>query len=245
MKILENWKIYYKRLAAQQVLAETLMDGEAVPEQEPGEGSSESYAEMLSDQEMMRAVFFDLQEGAEDSVSLVSMIRDDQWEQADPRRFHESLTTSTRGGFLTPYSVESFAGMKLFKLEGYNIGFAVKSDGDVVSVHNNSGVGGVGSELMQATIRNGGAKLDHFDGFLTGLYVKNGFSKVLGSDSWNDAYAPQDWKYEPVNIFDPRTSIHAKELATYDTIEQMPAAMKAKIKSYEAGKPDIVYRGRG
>jgi hypothetical protein len=98
---------------------------------------------------------------------------------------------------------------------------------------------------MEAAIRNGGSKLDHFDGFLTGFYDSNGFSKIVGSDGWNDEYAPDGWEYEPVNIWDPNTSVYSRELNKHQRMDEVPRELKEKIQSYKAGRPDIIYRVRG
>lgn len=230
----------YQRLSAQQILAESLLEPEEKLEQKPGEGSASEYAERFADQELMKGIAL-LEEGDED-LNVLELIRTDAWEEQDPESFMKSLQASKRGTFLTPYTPEELSEMNLFKLKGYNIGFALKSDGDIVSVHNNAGVRGAGSHLMEAAIRNGGTKLDHFDGFLTGFYEANGFGKVVGADAWNDQYAPEGWKYEKVNIWDPRNSVYAKELSKYSKMEEIPSELRAKIQSYESGKPDIVYR---
>lgn len=242
-KIMESWRSHYKRLAAQNILAESIVDKEELPLQEPGEGSAENYSILAAEHDMMADVFA-LGEG-DDNTSVLEMIRTDQWEESNAKRFLESLSAGTRGGFLTPYSEKDLAAMKLFKLEDHNLGFAIKPDGDIVSVHNNSGLGGVGNEMMSAAVRNGGKKLDHFDGFLTGFYNKNGFGKVTDAWAWNDKYAPENWKYEPVNIFDPRTSIYANEIKKYNSIEEMPDDLRAKIRAYESGRPDVVFRQLG
>lgn len=242
-KVWESKWNKYRRLAAQQLLAESLVEPEQKLEQTPGEGSAEAYAERFADHELMKGIAL-LEEGDDDPNAL-ELIQADAWEEQNPQSFLESLTASKRGAFLTPYTLEELASMRLFKLKGYNIGFAIKSDGDIVSVHNNAGARGAGSALMQAAIRNGGTKLDHFDGFLTGFYDKNGFSKVVSADAWNDQYAPDGWKYEKVNIWDPRTSVYARELAKYDRMDDVPNELKAKIQAYESGRPDIVYRVRG
>ena len=36
-----------------------------------------------------------------------------------------------------------------------------------------------------------------------------------------------------------------KELAKYDNIEDVPDELKAKIRSYEEGRPDVVFRELG
>lgn len=225
------------------MLAESLVDPQAQIEQEPGRGSPAEYAERFLDQELMKGLTL-LEEG-DDDPSAIDLISKDIWEEGDPHRFAESLYSSKRESMLTPYDLGEFASMKLFKLKNYNIGFALKSDGDIVAVHNNAGVRGAGPALMTAAIRNGGSKLDHFDGFLTGFYESNGFGKVVGVDAWNDEYAPDGWQYETVNIWDPRNSVYAKELAKYNKMEEVPKELMAKIQSYEKGKPDIVYRVKG
>lgn len=156
--------------------------------------------------------------------------------------FIESLKSSKRSEYLTHYTEEDFKLMTTYKIKDYNAGFAVKLDGDIVSVHNNSGIGGAGKHLIQAAVKVGGNKLDHFDGYLTGFYSKLGF-KVVGSDEWNDDYAPTGWQYEPVNIFDPDSSIHANQLKQIKINgSEIPKDLKNKIQSYKEGKPDIVYR---
>ncbi len=180
------------------------------------------------------------EDNSNSNQSLVELITNNEFDVNSPE-FSKSLKSGKRGEFLTDYTADEYGKMKTYKVKGYNVGFAIKSDGDIVSVHNNSGIGGVGSVLIQAAKSMGGTKLDHFDGFLTGLYSKNGF-KVVGSDEWNDDYAPNDWEYQPVDIFNPQFSIYADELKKYSDISQVPNELKRKIELYKNGKPDIVYR---
>lgn len=238
----DKWQ-QYKRLAAQQLLAEALVDGEDRLEIEQGGGSAQEYAERYADHELMKGIAL-LEEG-EENPGVLESIEGDAWEPGDPHRFAESLYASKRESFLTPYTLGELASTNLFKLKGYKIGFAIKGDGDLIAVHNNAGVRGAGVSLMKAAIRNGGSKLDHFDGFLTGFYDQNGFSKVVNVDAWNDEYAPQGWNYETVNVWDPRRSVYAKQLAKYGQMEDVPQELRAKIQAYESGRPDIVYRVRG
>lgn len=244
-EILETWKAHYKRLAAQNILGEGLVEPDNFPKQKPGGGDPDTYSRLACDQGLMANVVMSLQEG-DDNESILSMINNDEWEEQNPESFKQSLESGKRSEYLTYYTVEELSKMRLFKLKGHNVGYAIKdNEGDIVSVHNNSGVGGLGVALIESAKRNGGKKLDHFDGFLTGFYKKNGFAKVTKAWAWDDQYAPENWKYEPVNIFDPRKSIHAKELAKYDNIEDVPDELKAKIRSYEEGRPDVVFRELG
>jgi hypothetical protein len=89
--------------------------------------------------------------------------------------------------------------MKLFKLRGFNIGFALKQkDGqftEIVAVHNNEpDVRGVGKLLVRAAVQNGGRYLDHFDGFLSPLYQSSGF-REYARDKYDPKYDP-DGKFE-------------------------------------------------
>lgn len=105
----------------------------------------------------------------------IQSIRNDQWIH-DPNSFLASLGKSKRPQYLTKFSLDELAGMHLYKLDGFNIGFAIKPDGDIVAIHNNeSDIKGIGDELIQAAIRKGGFKLNHFDGPLSDYYERNGF----------------------------------------------------------------------
>lgn len=155
--------------------------------------------------------------------------------ETTPEEFLASVKSSTRVEFMTPYTVDELATFNLFKVEGFNIGFAVKDDGDIILVHNNAEVGGIGRLLIEKAVENGGKKLDHFDGFLTGFY--RGLSFALDSnDQFADEWTPEGWKFEPVNIDDPSTSIYAEELEAEGDVK-LDAAER-----YRAGKPDVVYR---
>lgn len=178
--------------------------------------------------------------GQPGSENLGDLIKSDQWDPPDPQKFLASLTSGKRSEMLTPYSAGELSKMHLFKAQGSNAGFAIKSDGDIVAVHNNTGVGGIGGELIKAAKRNGGVKLDHFDGFLTGFYERFGF-KVVSHEPFNDDYAPQGWKYTPVDFLDPGQSVYAKDARSTPEEHWSPELIDAKQR-YEAGKPDVVYR---
>ena len=152
----------------------------------------------------------------------------------DPELFYDSYTSSKRISYLTPYTIDDLKEFKLFKLRNYKIGFAIKN-GDIILVHNNESVGGIGDILMQKAIEFGGTHLDHFDGYLTGFYKRNRF-KLRNNDHFNDLYAPEDWEYESINVYDPNKSIYPEELKTSTT------DIKLAEKRYDSGRPDVVYR---
>ena len=59
-------------------------------------------------------------------------------------RFQESLYSGKRSGYLSYYSFEELSQMSLFMLREHNAGFALKGGNDIVSVHNNSSLRGLG-----------------------------------------------------------------------------------------------------
>jgi hypothetical protein len=101
---------------------------------------------------------------------VIEKIKDNDFTN-DPETFLESLQKSSRKEMLTDYTIDDLKDMMTYKLNGYDIGYALKQDdkgnfNEIVSVFNNSGIKGVGDDLIQSAIRNGGRYLDHFDGFL-------------------------------------------------------------------------------
>ena len=126
----------------------------------------------------------------EGSEEVLDVIKDDSYSD-DVNDFHKSLNKSKHSLMLTPYSKSELKTMKLFKLDGYDIGFALKKkDGkfqELVAVHNNTDIKGVGGELVKSAIRMGAKYLDHFDGFLTKFYKELGF-KEISRDKYDAQY---------------------------------------------------------
>jgi hypothetical protein len=92
------------------------------------------------------------------------------------------------------YTPDQYAQMDLYVSDDGLSGFAVKQDGDLVSVFSAPGLGR-GEALVDAAIARGARKLDAFDegGFLPRLYGSKGFVEV-GRDPWNPAYKPKVWR---------------------------------------------------
>ena len=112
-----------------------------------------------------------------------------------PETFIEAVKRIPEEYGVSPYTSKEYAGMKI----GYNakndVGYAIKPDGDIVSVFNNSPIKGLGIKAVKDAIKNGGTKLDAFDGYLKKFYENLGF-KEYKRESWNDKYAPKNWNYE-------------------------------------------------
>lgn len=124
---------------------------------------------------------------------VLTKIENNQYEQPNANTFTQALNKSKHKEMLTDYSVEELSQMKLFKLKGYDIGFALKKykDGtysEIVAVFNNDPtVKKIGKELMKSAIKNGGKYLDHFDGYLSQLYQGLGFEEH-GRDKFDPQY---------------------------------------------------------
>ena len=137
------------------------------PEVEMISGISERYEKRYLDMLLMEDVV--KEDTYENKNDIIEKISTGNW-KTTPEEFLDSVNASKRIEFLTPYSVEELSEFRLFKLEGYKIGFALKEDGDIILVHNNERVGGIGKLIMDKVIKSGDSKLDHYDGFLTGFY---------------------------------------------------------------------------
>jgi len=175
------------------------------------------------------------------------------------QKFSDSLYSGQRSGFLTYYSPEELTRMDLYILEDYNAGFAIKDGDDIVSVHNNSPLKRLGSKFLRKAKEVGGARLDHFDGFLSGLYRKHGFANVYRIYQWDENYKPAAWDYDPIDATNPSTSVYAESLneLTYEdpsallnepTEVSAEGGLKIKINpnlkynSYRYGRPDVIMR---
>jgi len=122
----------------------------------------------------------------------------------EAQAFADAITASKAetpyGAAVYVYPVEEYAEMRLYMTEDGGAGFAVKSDGDIVSVFGVRPKGTV-DWLMQAAIDQGGRKLDAFDTVLPSLYSRHGF-KVVERLQWDDQYAPDNWDYDAFAEFD-------------------------------------------
>lgn len=131
---------------------------------------------------------------------ILRRIEADDFVVDDYDAFVNNLRQSKRSSFLTQYTPDDFKnnGVKTFQVRDYPIGYALKKDADgvdIISVHNNSGVGGIGDALIQSAVKHGGTKLDHFHGYLSDFYTRNGFEEY-DRYKWDDQYAPKDWDYD-------------------------------------------------
>lgn len=95
------------------------------------------------------------------------------------------------GAAVYVYSPEEYAGMRLFISSDNKAGFAIKTNGDIVSLFSEHKSKMADAMLHMAT-QVGGKKLDCFRTVLPSIYAKHGF-RVASSIKWNDAVAPEGW----------------------------------------------------
>jgi len=212
-----------------------------------------SAADVFADEEV-------IEEGPENLSYEVSVASNPEDEIV--QKFYDSLYAGKRSGFLSPYTLDELALMDLYLLEGHHAGFAIKDGDDIVSVHNNSDLRGLGSEFLRMAKESGGARLDHFDGFLSGLYRAHGFTDVYEIYQWDEQYQPAAWDYPEIDIADPATSVYAAAIdeLIYENPETLPnkkveivaeddfpIAINPNLKynSYRYGRPDVIMRKLG
>ena len=153
-----------------------------------------SYSSMVNytDNLIENFLEYELHENEDQRNVVINKIESNEWEESNPKEFYRSLNNSKHKEMLSDYSVSDLAKMELFKVPGIDAGFALKPMGsnnkDIVAVHNNSDIKGLGKPLMKAAIRNGGNYLDHFDVEpLNSLYSGLGF-KEYKRDAYNPEY---------------------------------------------------------
>ena len=151
--------------------------------------------------------------------------------------------------------------MNLYLVKNKSAGFAIKQDGDIVCIHNNSHLKGISTLFLETAKKYGGSKGDHFDGFLSGLYRKHGFTDVYKVYQWDEQYKPDTWNFDPVDIFNPNTSIYAEaHMKSEDVILKNISIMNKpveivaednfplsivppdKVNQYKYGRPDVIFR---
>lgn len=229
------------------------------------EQATESIANTLSAQSAFKDDIISLSEGEEILNADIEYEKSDALNPNEEivERFFVSLNSGKRSGFLSYYSKEDLKEMNLFLIKGHNAGFAIKKDGDIVSVHNNSSLRGLANKFLSDAKRAGGTKLDHFDGFLSGLYRKHGFKDVYEVYQWDEQYSPKEWTYDPVDILNSKTSIYANAIVKVEDVDYSMEDLKEanqqlevkaedgfeikinpseKFNQYKYGRPDVIFR---
>jgi hypothetical protein len=114
------------------------------------------------------------------------------------RLFREKITASKEasefGAAVYLYEADEYAAMRLFVTRDGTSGFAIKPDGDIVSVFNVAGGKHtkVTPNLLLLAVEQGGRRLDCFDTQLPEIYSHSGF-RAVSRTKWVDEFAPEDW----------------------------------------------------
>jgi hypothetical protein len=111
--------------------------------------------------------------------------------------FHASISAlKTNNPFAASvhvYDKAEYATMRMFLTADGKAGFALKSDGDIVSVFaKGADAKGASRSMLEIAKQAGGVKLDCFDTILPKHYSRHGF-KAVARVPWNDEYAPEGW----------------------------------------------------
>lgn len=109
------------------------------------------------------------------------------------------------------YPKGEYAKMRRYLSADGKSGFAIKEDGDLVSVFNGGDVKGAIKDIIPHFNALGATKLDAFDeaGRLPELYGRGGFKEVR-REAWNPQYAPDGWTGgEPDVVFMEHPGIQA------------------------------------
>ena len=127
------------------------------------------------------------------------------WHELEPslassQSFQKAITKSQKdlgpiGKSVYVYDPVDLQDAKMFVSGDGKAGFAIKPDGDIVSVFNSSDRPNSAISGLLLAVEQGGTKLDAFDTMLPRIYSQAGF-KVVKREPWNDAFAPEGWDYK-------------------------------------------------
>jgi len=133
------------------------------------------------------------------------------------KKFFDAISTAKNsnefGAAVYVYGEPEYKSMRLFITSDGKAGFALKEDGDIVSVFNQRGSPhfGVTVPAIQLAIQLGGKKLDGFDTILPSLYSQAGMTVVSRTKFADlEGIRPEGWDYN-------------------------------KFSQFNAGKPDVVF----
>lgn len=144
------------------------------------------------------------------------------------------------------YDKADYAEMRLFTTEDGNAGFALKEDGDLVSLFATPEATKASSAALTLAIQEGARKLDAFDTILPRVYGEFGF-RAVARQSWDEEYIPDGWdkklyrgsnKGEPdvvYMVYDPANakSYQRKDGQRVDTGEAAAAAQAEVIEAQD------------
>lgn len=131
---------------------------------------------------------------------------------------------------------DGYAQMRCYLSRDGQMGFAIKKNGDLVSVFSRDGKRGALRRIMPTAIALGAKKLDCYGGGQQNMYAQFG-AKATGKTNFIRAYAPEDWtgrkkdKHKIVAMILPK-SLRAMERA-YDSNAQINMGKVRQFNSYD------------
>jgi len=104
---------------------------------------------------------------------------------AAPNEFHAAIQDSVKKypDHLSSYTPEEYAQMNVFLDKSKSAGYAIKADGELVSVFN-KGAKGNGAKMVQEALDKGANHLDTLQGPLVDYYKKFGFEPYATEANW-------------------------------------------------------------
>ena len=109
-------------------------------------------------------------------------------------RMRDKYLSKKYAAFVTTYTAAEYEEMKAktYLSASGKSGFVLKPDGDIISVFS-APSSGEGYGAMLEAIRQGGTKLDCFDGFLADEFYPDFGFKEYDTLAWDAKYAPAGW----------------------------------------------------
>jgi hypothetical protein len=108
--------------------------------------------------------------------------------------FWNAVQQTTRPQFLSAFSPYEYSRMRCVLRRDGQAGYAITSDGEIVSLFS-VGEPGAGRQALADAIERGGVHLNAFAGFLTRYYERAGFVET-GRVAFDPAQAPAGWNTE-------------------------------------------------
>jgi hypothetical protein len=121
-------------------------------------------------------------------------------------KFHDAITAAKAanpfGASVDIHDAAEYAFMKTFLTPDGKAGFAVRDDGNIVSVfkHPDSTIKGFARSALTLATQVGGRKLDAFDTVLPHLYSESGF-RAVARIPFDPKFAPPGWSKEQFGAF--------------------------------------------
>ena len=171
--------------------------------------------------------------------------------------FYEGLKNNPASEYLTDLSPENLKQHFLLMTGEKDGGMACSTKGHMGSGWNNGPKKNILKKIMNHARDNyGGKSGDHFDGGLGRYYKSLGLVEVYKISFWDQDYAPDNWPYKPVDIFNPKKSVYAEAFKDFkrDSVPNETMQIKAesdfpvtinpykKMVQYANGMPDVIYR---